>query len=142
MAFGKPAADGIIHAFDLKISTRFASDFVATLPQVADQFVVIDGLDVFPRPQHFVILQRLPFLFGFIKRGVEDDAMRVQVGIKRAGGIMGEQAGHHIAGEPCIIGLVFANASRGEGFKFFERDLNGTLMGGNDSFVIRQQRHH
>jgi len=42
-----------------------------------------------------------------------------------------------IAGEPRVIGLslrtrVAAKAS------ILERDLNGTLMGGNDLFVIRQ----
>lgn len=43
--------------------------------------MVIHVLDVFLRREHVVVLQRLPSPILGIVRCVEDDAMRVQVGI-------------------------------------------------------------
>ncbi len=72
------------NALDFKIAARFVFNAISEFHQFARQFVVINIFDKFLRGEHFAILQRLPFLFDGIKRGIEHDAMAVQVRIERA----------------------------------------------------------
>lgn len=74
-SFNQPRRDTL----DLKITTRFVFNLITTLQQFAGQFMVINILDKLLGGEHFVVLQRLPLLFDRIKRGVEYDAVSVQM---------------------------------------------------------------
>ena len=62
--------------------------------------MVINILGEFPRLQHFVIGKGFPAIFGCIKRGIEHDAVRMQVWIKRAGSVMAEHGADDVSGQP------------------------------------------
>ena len=71
-------------AFDLKITARPVSDLIAERPKVAGEFVIIDILGKLSGAKKLVIFQRLPAVFHRVKRGVENNAVRVQMRIERA----------------------------------------------------------
>ena len=83
--------------FDLKIAARFVFNLITKLHQFAGQFMVIDILDKLLGGEHLMVLQCLPLLLDRIKRGVEHDAMTVQVRVQRAGGIVPEHGRHQVA---------------------------------------------
>src|SRR5208283_3160499 len=82
--FGKSLAQFLRDAFDLKITARPVSYLVAERPKVAGEFVIIDILGKFSGAKKLVIFQRLPAVFHRVKRGVENNAVRVQMRVERA----------------------------------------------------------
>ena len=58
--------------------------------QFAGQFVVINILGKFSGTQKFIVLEGFPTILNRIKGRIEDDAVRMQMRIKRAGGVMSE----------------------------------------------------
>ena len=73
--------------------------------------MVIDVLDELLRHQHVVVLQRLPAGLDRIERGVEYDAVRVQMRIEGARGIVTEHGGDDVARGPVRALAVLSDAS-------------------------------
>jgi hypothetical protein len=79
-------------------------------PEFTRQLVVIDVLDVFPRPQHLEVLQRLPTLSTRVVCGVEHDAVAMQVRIKGARRVVTKHGAHDVTGGP--VGNVAPQCTR------------------------------
>ena len=102
--------------------------------------MIIDILGKFSGPQQFVVLQRLPAILNRIKGRIEDDAMRVQMRVEGAGGVMSESRRREIACEtgrsapPPIRTRVAAKASNSR-----NADLHRPRMGFKNSLVFTQE---
>ena len=77
--FGKPFDQLRRDAFDFKIAARPVLNLITELHQCARQFVIIDIFHELLRREHFVILKCFPFFLDRVERGVEQDAVTVQV---------------------------------------------------------------
>ena len=105
----------------MEVAPRLVANPVAERLQFTDQFVVIDVPRELPGAQQLVILERLPAVLDRVIRRVEDDAMRVQMRVERAGGLMGKQGGNEIACQPVALLATHADASGGKRLEFPER---------------------
>src|ERR1035438_9920894 len=94
------------------------ANLITKTPQFAGEFMVIDVLGKFSGAQQFIILQCLPALLHRIKGCVEHDAMRVQMRVEGARGVMGEQRCCKIAGGTVAMPATSPNAGCGKCFKF------------------------
>ena len=101
--------------------------------------MVIDVLSEFPRPQQFVILKRLLPVFRRIERRVEHDAMRVQVRVEGAGGVMGELRGDEIACKPLASCATNADTSCREILEVLQRCLHSPRMSFNNPLVTAKE---
>jgi hypothetical protein len=79
MPLGKFLNQFLGHPFNLKIAARIILHPIAKPIQRPDQFVIINILGKLFSRQHFANLQRLPTALDRIARGIEQDAMAVQV---------------------------------------------------------------
>ena len=84
MPFGETLAKFTTDFRNLKITASGINDRLAVATQRTRELVIVHVLRVLLRAEHLVILQRFPATFPIIVRGVEDDAMRVQVRVERA----------------------------------------------------------
>src|ERR1035441_1109976 len=96
MPFGAPLTEFLVDPFDLKIPTRMIDQVVAETSELARHLVVIDVLDIFPRAHHLGGLECLPSLLNTIVRGVEHDAVAMQVRIKGARRVVPKYGAHHV----------------------------------------------
>ena len=94
--FGKLFAELTGNPADFKIAARMVLDFVTPSTEFPCEFVVIDVLHILPREKHFVILQRLPTLFHWIKSGIEKNAMAVEMWIEGTRSIVPEDRANDI----------------------------------------------
>ena len=102
--------------------------------------MVIHVLDVLLRREHVVVLKCLPSPLLRIVRGVEDDAMRVQMGVERSGCLVLEKRGHDIACTPIPICAAFADACRSEPFQFSNRSAHRLAMSSYNPRVVSNKR--
>src|ERR1700693_1001240 len=82
---------------DFKIPPPLVLDAVAVLTQRAGQLMVIDVLDELLGKEHVMVLQRLPAMLDWIERGIEHDAMGVQMWIEGARRVVTEHRSHDVA---------------------------------------------
>src|ERR1700694_5482846 len=101
--------------------------------------MVIVILGKFPGAQQLMILQRLPTVLDRIKGGVEDDAVGVQMRVKRPRGVVGEQSGGKIAGETFFPDTTCPNAGGGKFLKFPERSFDRPPMRRQYPFVFTEE---
>ena len=137
--FGKALAEFFRNALNLKIAARPVANPIAESLQVTGEFVVIDVLGKLPRPQQFVILKCLPAIFHRIEGRVENNAMRVQMRVKGARSVVGEQGGDKIAREPVALRATNANASRRKCLEFLQRRPHRPRMSLKNPLVIAQE---
>lgn len=78
------------NTFDLKISPCPVAKLITETAQLAGEFVIINILGKFPGAQQFIILEGFPAIFNRVEGRVENNTVRVQMGIKRAGRIVGK----------------------------------------------------
>jgi hypothetical protein len=90
--------------------------------------VVIHVLDVLLRRKHVMVLKCFPSSLLRIVRGVEDNAMRVQMWIERSGCRMLEKRGDDIPCAPVPIRTAFSNACRREPFQFRNSSAHSLTM--------------
>ncbi len=105
MSLGETFANVTRDLREFEVTARRVRDRVSKRPQCSREFVIVDVLDELLRAEHLVILQRLPTPLFRIVRRIEDDAVRVQVRIERARGLMFEQRRHDVA--RASIGVAF-----------------------------------
>src|SRR6266542_409844 len=84
MSFRKALAKFPTNLCNLKITASGINDRVAEPTQRTRELMIVHVLRLFLRAEHFIILKRFPKTLPIIVRGVEDDAMRVQVRVERA----------------------------------------------------------
>jgi hypothetical protein len=79
--------------------------------------VVIGVLGKFPGAQQFVILQCLPMILNRVERGVENNAVRVEVRIESARRVMCEQGDSKVAGQTVALHATNSNSRCRERWK-------------------------
>ena len=139
VTFGKSLAQVFRNTLNLEIAARLVANLVAETSQITGQLVVIDILGKLPGTQEFKIFQCLPTVFHRVKRGVENNAVRVQMRVQRAGGFVGEQRGGKIAGQTAIPGTSQTNPSGGEFFKFLQGTAHRPRMGIENAFIRAEE---
>jgi hypothetical protein len=102
--------------------------------------VVIDVLDILLRREHIVVLKCFPSPILCILRGVEDNAMRVQMWIKRSGCLVLEKRRHNIACTPIPVSAAFADACRREPLQFRNRGAQRLAMSSYNPQIADDKR--
>ena len=97
--------------------------------------MVIDVLGKLAGAQEFKIFERLPAIFHRVKRGVENNAVRVQMRIKRAGSFMGEQRGGKITGQSVAPCTLQPKACGSKFFKFPQRTAHRPTVCSKNAFI-------
>ncbi len=139
VTLGKTVNQFLGHTGNLEIAARIVFNAVAKSLERPDHFVIIDIPDELLRRDHFTGFQCLPAAFNGIARGIEQDAMGVQVRIQCSGGIVPEHRPHHIARHPMCILILFANPCGSVGLQFTHGHRHRLIMRLDDPLVIANQ---
>ena len=127
------------HALDFKIPSPLILDTIAELPQRAGQLMVIDVLDKLLRHQHVVVLQRLPAGLDSIVRGIEDNAVRMQLRIESPRGVMTEHRRHDVTRGSVRALALLADASGSEGLQLIQCHPDSLFVRLDNARVITHQ---
>ena len=127
-----------LDTFDFK-SRAGAPGGVTKLVETLGQFIAIDCRAVIDGAEHVAGLKRLPTPFRLVPGAVEQDEMRVQLWVKRAGGGVQESRADQIASNPVtFLDAPLPNPCGGELFQFPERDSRRFLVRLDDAPVIHR----
>src|ERR1700719_2477348 len=100
MALGEPLAEFRTYAPHLEIASCMIVNFVPIRFQAFCKFVIIDILHELLGAEHFKVVHRLPSFLRIVIRGIKQDAMRMDMRVKGAGGIMTKCPRDYVAGQP------------------------------------------
>src|SRR5205809_5737551 len=101
---------------------------IAEAAKVSGQFVIIKRLDELSGTQHLVVLKRLPTLFHRIERGVEQNAVGVQVRVQRSRGGVREYCPNEVRCPPGVVGALTTDSSASEMLQLRKSHLQRPLM--------------
>src|ERR1017187_1217248 len=139
MPFGEPVAQFWGNTLYLKVTARVVDDLVTPLYEITRQLVVIDILHVFTRPQHLEILQGFPTAFDGVARGVEHDAVAVQMRIKRPRRVVPEDGTNNVPGGAVGHSFSRMNPRSRELLQFPQRRFHATVVGVHNAWIITNQ---
>ena len=105
------------------------------------QFVVVDGLGQFLGAIHAGRLKRLPAPLHGIEGRVQDHAVRVQVRVQLAAGVVPKRGADDVARKPFGILPAFADARLRVAFEFPHGRAHGLVVQRDDPRIAHQSDH-
>ena len=116
-------------------------DLVAQCPEAPAQLMPVKICGKPMRAVHPGRVERLPAVLRRIERGVENHAMRMQMGIKFPAGFMPETCGHDVSGHPFPVLAGLPNSGFRPLLKFKHGLPDGLLMQRQNAGILKQPHH-
>jgi hypothetical protein len=117
MAFGEAGAEVRSYPFDLEIPLKPIPELIAKNSQRLGQLMVVGVLGELLGAQEILVLEGFPPVLDGVPSGIEDDGVGVEMGIQRAGCLVGEEGADEIPGGSIGVGTLDSDSGRGKGLE-------------------------